>query len=110
MLIEDSKNNIIGRSDNLSENSKIKISPSSYSKSDTLCLLEFTHLKNYTVFITIKEDNNQDRFLYISEDENKMTVEYNFSNDFMININNIFTPSELDEFLKNNEIEEGFEQ
>lgn len=108
MTIEDSRNNIIGRSDNLNEKSKIKISPSSYRKSDTLCLFEFKKLKNYTIFITIREDNNSNRYLYIDQNEQKMTVDYNLSNDFMVNINNIFTPSELSDFLENNEIEEGF--
>lgn len=109
LVIEDSNQNIIGRSDNLSEKSKIKISPSFYHKNKLLCLLRFSNLGNNTVFIEVIEDNNKDdRYIYISEDTTKETIDFQFENDFTVAIKNILNPSEFEKFLQNNNIEEGF--
>lgn len=109
LVIEDTNQNIIGRTDSLSENSKIKISPSFYHKNKLLCLLKFSNLRNNIVFIKVIEDNNEDdRYIYISEDTMEETIDFQFENDFTVSINNIFNPDEFKEFLENNNIEEGF--
>lgn len=109
LVIEDTNQNIIGRTDSLSENSKIKISPSFYYKNKLLCLLKFSNLRNNIVFIKVIEDNNEnDRYVYISEDTKQKTIDFQFENDFTVSINNIFNPDEFEEFLDNNNIEEGF--
>lgn len=86
LTVEDFNGDVIGRSDSIGNNTKLKISIGSYMYKDIPCILKFNNLDDYIAVIKVSKENGDDEYINVSENDSNINEDFVFEDGFSVTV------------------------